>query len=49
MDSLSRLIISVAALIAALSFLWIALALTETLPGHTVFIRHSNRSAFQSQ
>jgi len=41
MNSLPKLIASIAALIASLSFAWIALTLTRTIPGHYVSVNHA--------
>ena len=46
MNSFARLIVSLSALVASLSFAWLALGLTETIPGHKVTLHHLGRADF---
>jgi hypothetical protein len=43
MNSLTRLIVSISALIASLSFAWVALVITGTIPNHAARVTVYNR------
>jgi hypothetical protein len=41
MNSFTKLVASISALIASLSLAWIALTITGTIPHHTVILHHT--------